>query len=73
MTALLLRRGVRPFEVPVSYYSRSHAEGKKINWRDAVRCVWVLFRVRLRGSTGRPERPRRRPAPLEPNDPGEPA
>jgi glycosyltransferase involved in cell wall biosynthesis len=73
MTALLLRRGVRPFEVPVSYYSRSRAEGKKINWRDAVRCVWVLFRVRLRGSTGRPERPRRRPAPLEPNDPGEPA
>jgi dolichol-phosphate hexosyltransferase len=73
MTALLLRRGIRPFEVPVSYYSRSHAEGKKINWRDAVWCVWILFRVRLRGSTGRPERPRDSPGALEASDPGEPA
>jgi glycosyltransferase involved in cell wall biosynthesis len=47
LTALLLKRGVRPFEVPVSYYSRSHAQGKKITWRDAVRCVWILLRVRL--------------------------
>jgi dolichol-phosphate hexosyltransferase len=55
MTALLLLRGIRPFEVPVSYYSRSHAEGKKINWRDAVRCVWILLRVRFRGGSGRRE------------------
>jgi len=48
LTALILRRGVRPFEVPISYYSRSHAQGKKINWRDAVKCVWILIRVRLR-------------------------
>jgi dolichol-phosphate hexosyltransferase len=47
VTAMLLRNGVRPFEVPVSYYSRSHEEGKKINWRDAVWCVWVLVRTRL--------------------------
>jgi glycosyltransferase involved in cell wall biosynthesis len=57
MTALLLLRGIRPFEVPVSYYSRSHAEGKKINWRDAVRCVWILLRVRFRGAPGDPEEP----------------
>jgi cellulose synthase/poly-beta-1,6-N-acetylglucosamine synthase-like glycosyltransferase len=49
LTAVLLRRGVRPFEVPVSYYSRSHAEGKKITWRDAVECMWILLRVRFRG------------------------
>jgi dolichol-phosphate hexosyltransferase len=49
ITAMLLLTGVRPFEVPVSYYSRSHEEGKKINWRDAVRCLWILIRVRLRG------------------------
>jgi glycosyltransferase involved in cell wall biosynthesis len=49
MTALLLLRGIRPFEVPVSYYSRSHAQGKKITWRDAIKCVWILLRVRLRG------------------------
>ena len=47
VTALLLRAGVRPFEVPVSYYSRSHDEGKKINWRDAIACVAILLRVRL--------------------------
>ena len=48
VTALLLRRGVRPFEVPVSYYGRSHDQGKKITWRDAFTCAWILFRVRLR-------------------------
>lgn len=48
VTALLLRNGVRPFEVPVSYYSRSHADGKKIKMRDAVVCAWVLVKVRLR-------------------------
>lgn len=46
VTAALLRLGFRPFEVPVSYYSRSHAQGKKINWRDAVHCLRILFRVR---------------------------
>jgi glycosyltransferase involved in cell wall biosynthesis len=48
LTATLLRLGVRPFEVPVSYYSRSHAQGKKIGWRDAISCVVILVRVRLR-------------------------
>jgi glycosyltransferase involved in cell wall biosynthesis len=48
LTATLLRLGVRPFEVPVSYYSRSHAEGKKIGWKDALICVAILMKVRLR-------------------------
>jgi glycosyltransferase involved in cell wall biosynthesis len=47
VTALMLRSGVRPFEVPVSYFSRSHEQGKKINWRDAVKCVWILMRTRV--------------------------
>jgi hypothetical protein len=50
VTALLLRAGVRPFEVPVSYFSRSHDDGKKITWRDAVACMAILLRVRLRHS-----------------------
>jgi len=33
----------------VSYYSRSHEQGKKINWRDAVRCLWILIRTRIGG------------------------
>ena len=48
VTAILLRLGFRPFEVPVSYYSRSHAQGKKINWRDAFKCLCILFRVRFK-------------------------
>jgi glycosyltransferase involved in cell wall biosynthesis len=48
LTATLLRLGVRPFEVPVSYYSRSHAQGKKIGWRDAFACVAILVKVRFR-------------------------
>jgi Glycosyl transferase family 2 len=56
ITARLLSRGVRPFEVPVSYHGRSHAEGKKITWRDAVACTRILFQIRLRG------RPRREAA-----------
>lgn len=47
VTALLLKSGVRPFEVPVSYYSRTHDQGKKINWRDAVACISILVRTRL--------------------------
>jgi glycosyltransferase involved in cell wall biosynthesis len=50
VTALLLKAGVRPFEVPVSYYSRSHEDGKKITWRDAIACMAILVRVRLRHS-----------------------
>jgi dolichol-phosphate hexosyltransferase len=47
ITALLLRRGIRPFEVPVSYFGRSRDQGKKIIWRDAVRCVWILVKTRI--------------------------
>jgi hypothetical protein len=47
----LLRRGFRPFEVPVSYVGRSREEGKKIRLADAFRCLEVLVRVRLRGRT----------------------
>jgi len=51
ITAELLRRGHRPFEVPVSYHSRSHAQGKKITWRDGIQCLLILGRVRLRGKS----------------------
>lgn len=47
LTALLLKKGVRPFEVSVSYYARSQAQGKKITWRDAIACLLILFRVRM--------------------------
>jgi glycosyltransferase involved in cell wall biosynthesis len=47
VTARLLKMGLRPLEIPVSYHGRSRAEGKKIRWRDGLRCLAVLLRVRL--------------------------
>jgi dolichol-phosphate hexosyltransferase len=46
LSARILQLGIRPFEIPVSYYSRSFADGKKITWRDGVDCLRVLARVR---------------------------
>ena len=63
ITAELLRRGHRPFEVPVSYHSRSHVEGKKLTWRDGVECLLVLAKVRLRGKP-RTKIARRGPSPI---------
>ena len=51
ISAELLRRGFRPYEIPVSYVGRSRAEGKKIRLSDAFRCLQVLLKVRLRGRT----------------------
>jgi dolichol-phosphate hexosyltransferase len=46
ITARILRTGARPFEVPVSYHSRSRAQGKKITWRDGIECLGIMARVR---------------------------
>jgi len=48
VTGKLLRRQVRPFEVPISYRARSREEGKKITWRDGVEALWILTRERVR-------------------------
>ena len=49
VTAKLLRRqGTRLYELPVAYYGRTYAEGKKITWRDGVQAVATLVRLRLR-------------------------
>jgi glycosyltransferase involved in cell wall biosynthesis len=47
VTAKILRRGVRLYEVPISYYGRTYAEGKKITWRDGLRAVAALLRYRV--------------------------
>ncbi|MDA8291558.1 MAG: glycosyltransferase family 2 protein [Actinomycetota bacterium] len=49
ITGEILRRGVRPYEVPCSYHGRSVAEGKKISARDGVECLKVAVQVRMRG------------------------
>jgi glycosyltransferase involved in cell wall biosynthesis len=48
VTAKLLRRKIRPYEVPISYRARSRDEGKKITWRDGVEAIWILGRERTR-------------------------
>lgn len=48
ITGKLLRQGVRPYEVPISYRARSRAEGKKLTWRDGVEAVWILGLLRVR-------------------------
>jgi len=60
LTAKLLARGIRPYEIPVDYKARSHEEGKKISWRDGVVSLWILTRVRLtkRPRAARPVRAR---------------
>ena len=51
ITAKLLRRKIKPYEVPISYRARSRAEGKKITWRDGVEALWILGRERVRRSS----------------------
>jgi hypothetical protein len=38
-------RKLRIYELPIAYYGRTYAEGKKITWRDGFRAAWVLVRV----------------------------
>jgi glycosyltransferase involved in cell wall biosynthesis len=47
ITAKLLARGIRPFEVPISYRARTRQAGKKITWRDGVEAAWILARIRV--------------------------
>jgi glycosyltransferase involved in cell wall biosynthesis len=48
LTAKLLKRGIRPFEVPISYTARTREAGKKITWTDGVQALWLLGRERVR-------------------------
>jgi dolichol-phosphate hexosyltransferase len=47
VTGKLLRRGIRPYEVPISYKARSREAGKKLTWRDGVEALWILLRERF--------------------------
>jgi glycosyltransferase involved in cell wall biosynthesis len=47
ITAKLLRRGHRIYEVPISYTARSREEGKKLTWKDGVKAIWTLTRLRV--------------------------
>jgi len=47
ITAKILRRGIRIYEVPISYTGREFDEGKKITWRDGFIALWTLVKYRF--------------------------
>ncbi len=47
ITAKLLRKGIKIWELPINYKGRSEAEGKKIYWKDAIVAIIVLFKIFL--------------------------
>jgi len=44
ITVKVARLGLRVYEVPISYYGRTYAEGKKITLRDGLRGIWCIIR-----------------------------
>jgi glycosyltransferase involved in cell wall biosynthesis len=49
ITAKVCKRKLRLYELPIAYYGRTYAEGKKITWRDGFKAIRVLLGVRLSG------------------------
>jgi len=47
VTAKILRKGIRIYEVPISYSGREISEGKKITWRDGFQALWTLVKYRF--------------------------
>ncbi|MGB0424063.1 MAG: glycosyltransferase family 2 protein [Flavobacteriales bacterium] len=48
LTAKLSRvPGIRIYEVGISYYGRTYAEGKKIGWKDGVRAIYCIMKYNL--------------------------
>jgi glycosyltransferase involved in cell wall biosynthesis len=48
VTAKMSRiKGIRIYEVGISYYGRTYQEGKKINWVDGFRAIYCLFKYGL--------------------------
>jgi len=48
ITAKILKRGYKVYEVPISYSGRDFAEGKKITWRDGFSALWTLIKYRFK-------------------------
>ena len=45
ITAKLLKRKLRIYEMPIAYYGRTYEEGKKITWRDGFEAIWDFVQV----------------------------
>jgi len=47
ITVKFLKKGIRIYEVPISYAGREVWEGKKISWKDSFRILWVLMKYKI--------------------------
>jgi glycosyltransferase involved in cell wall biosynthesis len=47
ITAKILKKGIRIYEVPISYTGREYEEGKKITWRDGFSALWAILKFRF--------------------------
>ena len=48
VTAKIARiANIRIYEVGISYYGRTYAEGKKINWKDGFRAIYCIFKYNI--------------------------
>ena len=47
ITAKISKIGCRIYEVGISYYGRTYAEGKKIDWKDGVRAIYCIIKYNL--------------------------
>lgn len=48
ITAKLAKvKGIRIYEVGISYYGRTYEEGKKIGWKDGFRAIWCIIKYRF--------------------------
>jgi glycosyltransferase involved in cell wall biosynthesis len=48
VTAKISRvRGVRIYEIGISYYGRTYEEGKKIGWQDGFRAIWCILKYNI--------------------------
>ncbi len=47
ITCKILKKGIRIFEVPISYVGRDYSEGKKITWKDGIQAFRVILGERI--------------------------
>ncbi len=48
ITVKIAKRRLRIYEVGISYWGRTYEEGKKIGWKDGVRCLWCLAKYSIK-------------------------
>jgi glycosyltransferase involved in cell wall biosynthesis len=47
LVAKIARTGARIYEVGISYYGRTYAQGKKINWKDGIGAIYAIMKYNL--------------------------